>query len=140
MIHHGSEGGLGPGKYGVGKCQAVVATQTQAPVVVHCIQDAPARPYQSSRLLSHGQCAAANIGTEPFNGFVEFVMKPYFSWLPGSLVAWAAIHDVIEFVGGILLAAGFLTRYAAAALSGTMVSPRKRAGLAVFVGRMQMTS
>ena len=23
-------------------------------------------------------------------------MKPYFSWLPGSLVAWAAIHDVVE--------------------------------------------
>jgi uncharacterized membrane protein YphA (DoxX/SURF4 family) len=49
-------------------------------------------------------------------------MKPYFSWLPGSLVAWAAIHDVVEFVGGILLAAGFLTRYAATALAGTMVS------------------
>jgi hypothetical protein len=70
--------------------------------------------------------ASANIGSEPFAGFVEFVMKPYFSWLPGSLVAWAALHDVVEFVGGIFLAAGFLTRYVAAALSGTMVSHRRR--------------
>lgn len=74
MIHHGSEGGVGP----------------------------------------------ANIGTEAFNGFVEFVMKPYFSWLPGSLVAWAAVHDVAEFAGGILLALGAFTRYTAAVLTGTM--------------------
>lgn len=138
MIHHGSEGGLGPGKYEVGKCQIVVATQTNNPVVLHCIREP--KHGASSHLICHGLCAAANIGTEPFNGFVEFVMKPYFSWLPGSLVAWAAIHDVIEFVGGILLAAGFLTRYAAAALSGTMVSPCYLAGVPVFVGRRLMTS
>mmetsp|Transcript_39472 Transcript_39472/g.58091 ORF Transcript_39472/g.58091 Transcript_39472/m.58091 type:complete len:124 (+) Transcript_39472:50-421(+) len=65
---------------------------------------------------------AANVGTEAFDGFVEYVMTPYFSWLPGSLVAWAAAHDVVEFVGGLFLAAGFLTRFVAVSLSGTMLS------------------
>ena len=35
---------------------------------------------------SEGGVGPANVGTEAFNGFVDFVMKPYFSWLPGSLV------------------------------------------------------
>jgi putative oxidoreductase len=76
MIHHGSEGGLGP----------------------------------------------ANFGSDPFNGFVDFIMKPYFSFLPGDLTLWAALHDYVEFFGGALFAIGFLTRPAALSLLGTMLS------------------
>lgn len=76
MVHHGSEGGLGP----------------------------------------------ANIGTDPFNGFVDFIVKPYFSFLPGDPVLWSAIHDYVEFFGGILFAVGFLTRPAALSLFATMCS------------------
>lgn len=75
MVHHGSEGGLGP----------------------------------------------ANFGTEQFNGFVDFIVKPYFSFLPGSPDLWAAIHDYVEFFGGLLLAVGFLTRPAALSLLATML-------------------
>ncbi len=75
MIHHGSEGGIGP----------------------------------------------ANFGTPEFNGFVEYVMTPYFSFLPGSLELWSAVHDYAEFFGGICLALGFLTRPAALSLLVTMM-------------------
>ena len=77
MIHHGSEGGLGP----------------------------------------------ANFGTPQFDGFNDFVLKPYFSFLPGmpdSVALWGALHDYAEFGGGILLALGFLTRPASFTLFGTM--------------------
>ena len=77
MIHHGSEGGLGP----------------------------------------------ANVGTDAFNGFVDFIVKPYFSFLPGDdPVLWSAIHDYIEFIGGICIALGFLTRLAAFPLFVTLCS------------------
>ena len=49
-------------------------------------------------------------------------MKPYFSFLPGSLDLWAALHDYAEFFGGILFAIGFLTRPAAFTLLITMWS------------------
>jgi len=49
-------------------------------------------------------------------------MKPHFGFLPGPLEAWAAIHDYAEFFGGILFAAGFLTRPAALALLVTMIN------------------
>jgi uncharacterized membrane protein YphA (DoxX/SURF4 family) len=74
MIHHGSEGGLGP----------------------------------------------ANFGTPEFQGFIDYIVKPYFSFLPGDPAVWSAIHDYIEFIGGGLFAIGFLTRPAALALLGTM--------------------
>ena len=47
-------------------------------------------------------------------------MKPYFSFLPGSLETWAAIHDYAEFFGGAFLVVGFLTRPAALSLLITM--------------------
>jgi len=49
-------------------------------------------------------------------------MKPYFSFLPGSLDFWAAVHDYAEFFGGAFLAIGFLTRPAALSLLITMMS------------------
>ena len=45
-----------------------------------------ARTLKVETSRSEGGVGPANVGTEAFNGFVDFVMKPYFSWLPGSLV------------------------------------------------------
>ena len=76
MIHHGSEGGLGP----------------------------------------------ANIGTPEFQGFVDYIVVPYFgSFLPGPPQLWAALHDYVKFFGGLCFAVGFLTRPAALSLLGTMI-------------------
>merc|ERR1712083_500352 len=55
-------------------------------------------------------------------GFVDFIMKPYFGFLPGSPEFRSAIHDYAEFYGGILFALGFLTRPAALSLLVTMMS------------------
>jgi len=71
---------------------------------------------------SEGGILPANIGTPEFQGFVDFIMKPYFGFLPGPVELWAAVHDYTEFFGGILLAIGFLTRPAALSLLGTMVA------------------
>ena len=49
-------------------------------------------------------------------------MKPYFSFLPGPLEFWSAIHDYAEFFGGICFTLGFLTRPAALSLLVTMMS------------------
>lgn len=69
---------------------------------------------------SEGGIGPANFGTPEFQGFVDFLVKPYFSFLPGSPEFWAAIHDYAEFYGGILFAIGFLTRPAALSLFVTM--------------------
>lgn len=69
-----------------------------------------------------GGIGPANFGTPEFQGFVDYVMAPHFSFLPGPLEAWAAIHDYAEFYGGILFALGFLTRPAALSLLVTMMS------------------
>lgn len=63
----------------------------------------------------------ANIGTPEFQGFVDYVIKPYFGFLPGPPELWSAIHDYAEFGGGILLVLGFLTRPAALSLLITML-------------------
>jgi uncharacterized membrane protein YphA (DoxX/SURF4 family) len=76
MIHHGSEGGLGP----------------------------------------------ANFGTPEFQGFIDYIVNPYFGFLPGPPELWSAIHDYVEFFGGICFALGFLTRPAALSLLVTMMS------------------
>ena len=60
------------------------------------------------------------MGTPEFQGFVDFIMSPYFGFLPGSLELWAAIHDYVEFLGGAFFAIGFLTRPAALSLMLTM--------------------
>ena len=79
MIHHGSEGGIGP----------------------------------------------ANFGTDGFDGFVTYVLTPYFGFLPGapgSLPAWAAVHDYVEFFGGLCVALGLLTRPSSFALFVCMLA------------------
>ena len=60
-----------------------------------------------------------------FDGFVTYVLTPYFGFLPGapgSLPVWAALHDYVEFFGGLFLAIGLLTRPAALALLGSMLA------------------
>ena len=69
-----------------------------------------------------GGLGPANFGTPEFQGFVDFVLKPYFGFLPGPLEVWSALHDYVEFFGGILFALGFLTRPAALSLFVTMIS------------------
>ena len=71
---------------------------------------------------SEGGFWPANYGTPGFDGFVTYVLQPYFSFLPGSLETWSAIHDYAEFWGGALLAIGFLTRPAALSLLVTMAA------------------
>jgi putative oxidoreductase len=70
---------------------------------------------------SEGGFWPANFGTPGFDGFVDFVVKPYLGFLPGSPAVWSAIHDYIEYFGGAFLVAGLLTRPASVLLSLTMV-------------------
>jgi len=74
---------------------------------------------------SEGGLLPANFGTEGFDGFVTYVLTPYFGFLPGSpdsLPLWAALHDYVEFFGGFLVAVGLLTRAASFALFTTMLA------------------
>jgi uncharacterized membrane protein YphA (DoxX/SURF4 family) len=69
---------------------------------------------------SEGGVLPANFGTPEFQGFVDYIVVPYFGFLPGPPELWSAIHDYVEYIGGFLLAVGFLTRPAALALFATM--------------------
>ena len=69
-----------------------------------------------------GGIGPANFGTPEFQGFVDYIVKPYFSFLPGEPELWSAVHDYIEFYGAILFTIGFLTRPAALALMCTLFS------------------
>jgi uncharacterized membrane protein YphA (DoxX/SURF4 family) len=72
--------------------------------------------------LYEGGFGPANFDTPEFQGFIDFIVKPYFGFLPGSPALWSAIHDYFEFFGGILLSLGFLSRPAALSLFLTMGS------------------
>ena len=53
------------------------------------------------------------------------MLTPYFGFLPGapgSLPVWAALHDYVEFFGGLFLAVGLLTRPASLALFSSMLA------------------
>ncbi len=67
-----------------------------------------------------GGIGPANFGTPEFQGFVDYIIKPYFGFLPGNPDLWSAIHDYTEFFGGAFFAIGFLTRPAALSLMLTM--------------------
>mmetsp|Transcript_10998 Transcript_10998/g.18739 ORF Transcript_10998/g.18739 Transcript_10998/m.18739 type:complete len:215 (+) Transcript_10998:36-680(+) len=69
---------------------------------------------------SEGGLLPANFGSDGFEGFVDFIVKPYFGFLPGSPAFWAALHDYVEFFGGLFVALGLLTRPASVALAVTM--------------------
>jgi len=91
---------------------------------IHAVPLVPLRIITGMLMIHHGSeggLGPANLGTPEFQGFVDYIVKPYFSFLPGSPDLWAAVHDYVEFVGGALLAVGFLTRPAALSLLGTML-------------------
>lgn len=92
---------------------------------IHSVPLVPLRILTGLLMIHHGSeggIGPANFGTPEFQGFVDFVMKPHFSFLPGPLEFWAALHDYAEFFGGGLFAIGFLTRPAALSLLVTMMS------------------
>lgn len=92
---------------------------------IHAVPLVPLRILAGVLMIHHGSeggIGPANYGTPEFQGFVDYIIKPYFSFLPGSPELWSAIHDYAEFFGGICLALGFLTRPAALSLLVTMVS------------------
>jgi len=91
---------------------------------IHAVPLVPLRVLAGILMIHHGSEGGfwpANFGTPGFDGFVDFIVKPYFSSLPGEPALWAAIHDYVEFWGGILFAIGFLTRPAAGTLLVTMI-------------------
>jgi uncharacterized membrane protein YphA (DoxX/SURF4 family) len=92
---------------------------------IHAVPLVPLRVIAGILMIHHGSEGGfwpANYGTPGFDGFVTYVLTPYFSFLPGSLETWSALHDYVEFWGGVLLAIGFLTRPAALSLLVTMVA------------------
>jgi len=92
---------------------------------IHSVPLVPLRIFTGLLMIHHGSeggVGPANFGTPEFQGFVDFIMKPHFGFLPGSPEIWAAIHDYAEFYGGIFFALGFLTRPAALSLLVTMLS------------------
>jgi len=92
---------------------------------IHSVPLVPLRILTGMLMIHHGSeggIGPANFGTPEFQGFVDFVMKPNFGFLPGPLEYWAALHDYAEFFGGYLFAVGFLTRPVSLALLGTMMS------------------
>jgi uncharacterized membrane protein YphA (DoxX/SURF4 family) len=61
--------------------------------------------------VSEGGISPANFDSAEFQGFVEYIVKPYFGFLPSPPELCSAVHDYAEFYGGTLLVLGFfLTR------------------------------
>lgn len=91
---------------------------------IHAVPLVPLRVMTGLLMIHHGTeggVLPANFATPEFQGFVDYIVKPYFSFLPGPPELWSAIHDYSEFFGGGLLALGFLTRPAALSLLVTMM-------------------
>ena len=62
---------------------------------IHAVPLVPLRVIAGILMIHHGSEGGfwpANYGTPGFDGFVTYVLQPYFSFLPGSL-EWSAIHD-----------------------------------------------
>lgn len=92
---------------------------------IHAVPLVPLRVLTGVLMIHHGSEGGflpANFGTPGFDGFVDYIVKPYFGFLPGDPAFWSAIHDYAEFWGGVLFAAGFLTRPAACTLLVTMLA------------------
>lgn len=92
---------------------------------IHSVPLVPLRIVTGLLMIHHGSEGGvwpANVATPEFQGFVDYIVIPYFGgFLPGPPEVWSAIHDYAEFWGGILLAIGFLTRPAALALFASMI-------------------
>jgi uncharacterized membrane protein YphA (DoxX/SURF4 family) len=91
---------------------------------IHAVPLVPLRIATGLLMMHHGSeggLLPANVGTPEFQGFVDYIVVPYFGFLPGPPELWSAIHDYVEYWGGAMFAVGFLTRPAALALCATMV-------------------
>lgn len=91
---------------------------------IHSVPLVPLRIITGLLMIHHGSeggILPANFGTPEFQGFIDYIVTPYFGMLPGPAALWSAVHDYIEFFGGICFAIGFLTRPAALSLLGTMM-------------------
>ena len=91
---------------------------------IHSVPLVPLRIMTGLLMLHHGSeggVGPANFGIPEFQGFVDYIVVPYFGFLPGPPELWSAVHDYAEFFGGICLALGFLTRPAALSLLVTMM-------------------
>jgi len=63
---------------------------------VHSVPLVPLRVMSGLLMVHHGSeggLGPANFGTPEFQGFVDYVAKPYFGFLPGSPEIWTAVHD-----------------------------------------------
>uniref|UniRef100_A0A7R9WSE8 DoxX family protein n=1 Tax=Craspedostauros australis TaxID=1486917 RepID=A0A7R9WSE8_9STRA len=92
---------------------------------IHSVPLVPLRILTGLLMIHHGSeggVGPANFGTPEFQGFIDYIITPYFGFLPGPPELWSAIHDYVEFFGGALFAIGFLTRPAALSLFVTMLS------------------
>ena len=91
---------------------------------IHSVPLVPLRILSGLLMIHHGSeggIGPANYGTPEFNGFVEYIVQPYFSFLPGPPELWSAVHDYAEYFGGICLVLGLLTRPAALGLLVSML-------------------
>jgi uncharacterized membrane protein YphA (DoxX/SURF4 family) len=91
---------------------------------IHSVPLVPLRIMTGLLMIHHGSeggVLPANFGTPEFQGFIDYIINPYFGFLPGPPELWSAIHDYAEFWGGACLAIGFLTRPAALSLLVSMM-------------------
>lgn len=91
---------------------------------IHAVPLVPLRILTGVLMMHHGSeggVGPANFGTPEFQGFIDYIVTPYFGFLPGPPGIWSAVHDYIEFLGGACLALGLLTRPSALALLTTMI-------------------
>jgi uncharacterized membrane protein YphA (DoxX/SURF4 family) len=91
---------------------------------IHSVPLVPLRILTGLVMIHHGSeggILPANFGTPEFQGFIDYIVTPYFGFLPGPAALWSALHDYVEFFGGICFAAGFLTRPASLSLFVTMM-------------------
>jgi putative oxidoreductase len=91
---------------------------------IHAAPLVPLRVLTGVLMIHHGSEGGfwpANYGSPGFEGFIDYIVKPYFAFLPGDPAFWSAIHDYAEFWGGALFAVGLLTRPAALSLIVSMV-------------------
>jgi uncharacterized membrane protein YphA (DoxX/SURF4 family) len=92
---------------------------------IHSVPLVPLRILTGLLMIHHGSEGGifpANFNTPEFQGFIDYILKPYFGFLPGPPELWSALHDYVEFSGGICFTVGFLTRPASLLLFGTMIS------------------
>jgi putative oxidoreductase len=121
MIHHGSEGTCDVIYIYIYPLKGLVGAAYN-PNILYETNLLVVQINSISYSFFQGGIGPANFGTPEFQGFIDYIMIPYFGFLPGSPELWAALHDYVEFIGGIFFTLGFLTRPAALSLMGTMLS------------------